>query len=283
MAKLKLILLSALSLIVSAGAAGATPVYWNLFNIEEENQQNAVYITYASLDDMLNDTNRTGSFVPDAVGNSAENVVGSGSDGLTYWNLFNIEEENQQNAVYITYASLDDMLNDTNRTGSFVPDAVGNSAENVVGSGSDGLTYWNLFNIEEENQQNSVYITYASLDDMLNDTNRTGSFVADTVGNSAENVVGSGSDGLTYWNLFNIEEENQQNAVYITYASLDDMLNDTNRTGSFVPDTVGNSAENVVGSGAFVVAATEVPAPPALALLGAGLAGLVAGRRRKKG
>jgi hypothetical protein len=198
-----------------------------------------------------------------------------------YWNLFNIEEENQQNSVYVTYDSLLDMLTDTNRTGSFIPDSVGNSAENVVGSGSDGMTYWNLFNIEGENQQNSVYITYDSLLDMLTDTNRTGSFIPDNVGNSAENVVGSGSDGMTYWNLFNIEEENLQNSVYITYASLLDMLTDTNRTGSFIPDSVGNSAENVVGSGAFVMAATTVPVPATLALFGLGLAGLAVTARRR--
>jgi hypothetical protein len=200
-----------------------------------------------------------------------------------YWNLFNIEEENQQNAVYITYASLTDMLNDTNRAGSFIPDTTGASAENVVGSGSDGTTYWNLFNIEEENQQNAVYITYASLVDMLNDTNRAGSFIPDTTGASAQNVVGGGSDGTTYWNLFNIEEENQQNAVYITYASLVDMLNDTNRTGSFIPDTTGASAQNVVGSGAFVISRIAVPEPVTLSLFGIGLACLgVASRRRKR-
>jgi hypothetical protein len=70
-------------------------------------------------------------------------------------------------------------------------------------------------------------------------------------------VVGSltaipSNAAVTYWNLFNIEEENMEDSVYITYATLEDMLNDTNRTGSFVPDTVGNSAANVVGSGADV-------------------------------
>jgi hypothetical protein len=176
MIKLWMFPVLALGLIFSH-AANATPIYWNLFNIEEENQQNSVYVTYDSLLDMLTDTNRTGSFIPDSVGNSAENVVGSGSDGMTYWNLFNIEGENQQNSVYITYDSLLDMLTDTNRTGSFIPDNVGNSAENVVGSGSDGMTYWNLFNIEDEDLQDSVYITYDSLLDMLTDTNRTGSFI----------------------------------------------------------------------------------------------------------
>ena len=151
----------------------------------------------------------------------------------------------------------------------------------VSGVASAIPTYWNLFNIEGESQQNSVYITYDSLLDMLNDTNRTGSFMPDTVGNSAENVVGSGADGSTYWNLFNIEGESQQNSVYITYDSLLDMLNDNNRTGSFMPDTVGNSAENVVGSGAFVMSTqVQVPEPGTFGLLVIGLTGFGFARTR---
>ena len=202
---------------------------------------------------------------------------------LMYWNLFNIEGENTQNSVYVTYTSLADMLTDSNRTGSFVPNTTGGSARNVVGSGSDGSTYWSLFNIEGENTQNSVYVTYTSLADMLTDSNRTGSFVPNTTGGSARNVVGGDSDGSTYWNLFNIEGENQQNAVYITYASRIDMLNDTNRTGSFVPNTTGGSARNVVGSGASVMPKTAIPEPAALTLFCAGLLGLgIALRNRKR-
>ena len=267
----------------SALPAKAALMYWNLFNIEGENTQNSVYVTYTSLADMLTDSNRTGSFVPNTTGGSARNVVGTGSDGSTYWSLFNIEGENTQNSVYITYTSLADMLTDSNRTGSFVPNTTGGSARNVVGTGSDGSTYWSLFNIEGENTQNSVYITYTSLADMLTDSNRTGSFVPNTTGGSARNVVGGDSDGSTYWNLFNIEGENQQNAVYITYASRIDMLNDTNRTGSFVPNTTGGSARNVVGSGASVMPKTAIPEPAALTLFCAGLLGLgIALRNRKR-
>ncbi len=275
--------LLALGFIFLINPANATPVYWNLFNIEGESQVDSVYITYNSLNDMLNDTNRIGAFTPDNVGGAAQNVVGSGSDGMTYWNLFNVEEESQANSVYITYDSLNDMLNDTNRTGAFSPDSVGGAAQNVVGSGSDGMTYWNLFNIEGESQADSIYITYDSLFDMLNDDNRTGAFSPDSVGGAAQNVVGSGSDGMTYWNLFNIEGESQADSIYITYDSLFDMLNDTNRTGAFTPDSVGGAAHNVVGSGAFVMAATTVPEPTTMALFGLGGLGIILRRRKTKG
>lgn len=53
--------------------------------------------------------------------------------------------------------------------------------------------YWNLFNIEGESSQNSIYITYSTLGDMLTDSNRTGNFTPDTSGGAAQNVVGSGS------------------------------------------------------------------------------------------
>jgi hypothetical protein len=87
-----------------------------------------------------------------------------------------------------------------------------------------------------------------------------------------------------YWNLFNFEEENVSPAVYVTYATLNDMLIDTNRTGTFIPDTFGLSAHNVVGSGAFVENGTppvSVPEPSTLGLFGLGLACLVVTVRRR--
>ena len=138
--------------------------------------------------------------------------------------------------------------------------------------------YWNLFNREGESALDSIYITYASLADMLTDSNRTGSFVPNNTGFAAENVVGSGSDGVTYWNLFNREGESALDSIYITYASLADMLTDSNRTGSFVPNNTGFAAENVVGSGATLLSIspppTGVPEPATLVLAAAGLAGL---------
>jgi hypothetical protein len=166
------------------------------------------------------------------------------------------------------------MLVDDDRTGSFIPNNSGGAAENVVGSGSDGNTYWNLFNIEGESAQSSVYITYDTLADMLVDDDRTGSFIPNNSGGAAENVVGSGSDGNTYWNLFNIEGESSLSSVYITYASLLDMLNDDDRTGSFIPDNSGGAAENVVGSGAWVsitAPPNDVPEPTTFILLVMGL------------
>ena len=127
-------LLMSLCIMILAPSVNAAAVYWNLFNAEGESAADAVFVTYATLGDMLNDTNRTGSGVPDGFG-AAVNVVGSGSDGHTYWNLFNAEGENAADAVFITYATLSDMLNDTNRTGSGVPDGFG-AGVNVVGSGA---------------------------------------------------------------------------------------------------------------------------------------------------
>lgn len=75
-----------------------------------------------------------------------------------------------------------------------------------------------------------------------------------------------------YWNLFNAEGESAADAVYVTYATLNDMLNDTNRTGSGVPDGFG-AGVNVVGSGAFVIPEppVSVPEPSVISLIMAAL------------
>lgn len=78
----------------------------------------------------------------------------------------------------------------------------------------------------------------------------------------------------TYWNLFNLEGESSLNSVYITYASLLDMLNDDNRTGSFIPNNTGLSAANVVGGGAWVSLdgpGNDVPEPATTVLVVLGL------------
>ncbi|MGH0033903.1 MAG: PEP-CTERM sorting domain-containing protein [Myxococcota bacterium] len=233
-----------------AGLSKAAPVYWNVFNIEGESAIGAQTVTYDSLADMLGDTNRTGVF--DLGTLAPENIVGSGSDGTAYWNVFNIEGESTIGAQTVTYGNLMDMLTDSNRTGVF--DLGTFAPENIVGSGSDGTTYWNVFNIEGESTIGAQTVTYDSLADMLGDTNRTGVF--DLGAFAPENIVGSGSDGTTYWNLFNIEDESTIGAQTVTYDSLADMLGDTNRTGVFDLGTL--APENIVGSGA----APPVGSPP---------------------
>ena len=130
--------------LVSALVAGALTVpvvanatYWSLFNVEGESALSAQYVTYGSLTDMLGDTNRLGVFSPNPLG-FGTNIVGSGSDGTTYWSLFNVENESTLSAQYVTYGSLTDMLGDTNRLGVFTPNPLGFGV-NIVGSGSDEM------------------------------------------------------------------------------------------------------------------------------------------------
>jgi hypothetical protein len=173
------------------------------------------------------------------------------------------------------------MLNDTNRTGVFIPDGSVLFGQNIVGSGSDGTAYWNVFNVEGENSLDAAIATYSTLADMLNDTNRTGTFIPDGSVLFGQNIVGSGSDGTAYWNVFNVEGENSLNAAIATYATLADMLNDTNRTDTFIPDGSVLFGQNIVGSGADILAQTEIPEPGTLGLIASGLLAAAYGRRRR--
>ncbi len=276
---------AALSLWSAAGAEAATTTYWNLFNTEGENTHDAVFVTYATLSDMLNDENRAGEFAADGYSPFGANIVGTGSDGSMFWNLFNSEGENTHDAVFVTYATLSDMLNDENRVGEIAADGNSPFGANIVGTGSDGSMFWNLFNSEGESTHDAVFVTYATLWDMLNDENRVGEIAADGHTPFGANIVESGSDGATYWNLFNTEGENTFDAVFATYATLVDMLNDENRVAEFAADGYSPFGANIVGTGAFIVSSEmpEVPLPASglmllcgVALLGAG--GRLAGR-----
>jgi len=136
--------------------------------------------------------------------------------------------------------------------------------------------YWNLFNIEQESALTASYVTYATRDDMLHDTNRTGVYDPNSSG-FGSNVVSGGSDGKSYWNTFNIEGEHTLTATLVTYGTLLDMLLDTNRLGAFDPNSSGFGG-NVVGSGASVA---PIPAPPAVILLGSAIAFLGWTSRRR--
>ena len=150
-------------------------------------------------------------------------------------------------------------------------------------------TFWNVFNIEGESSVSADIVTYISLSDMLTNANRTGTY---TVGGFGRNIVGSGSDGTTYWNVFNIEGESSVSADIVTYISLSDMLTNANRTGTY---TVGGFGRNIVGSGSDGTggggsggggsgggSSGTVPEPATLSLLGLGFASLAVMARRRR-
>ena len=243
--------------------AAASTLYWNLVNIESESDLTSAYISYNSLNDMLADTNRAAVIFPETnsgfinPSSTPNNLIGSGSDGVTYWNIFNPEGETTFTSVIVTYNSSTDMLNDRNRTDTFFPNT--NGAENIVGSGSDGETYWSIFNREEESGLNAVVFTYNSLNDMLTDSNRAGTFFpasnSTNLGNGID-LIGTGSDGETYWTLFNPEGEVDTVSVLVTYETLSDMLSDSNRTGTFSPNA-GSAGSAIVATGAMVIQEEE--------------------------
>ncbi|MGQ8366108.1 hypothetical protein [Glaciecola sp. 1036] len=268
----KRILLTAILIFISNSSI-ASAIYWNLFNDTTSNTSVPSYVTYSTLEDMLTDTNRVDIFSPDGYGsNVANNLVATGSDGTHFWNFFNNLSTATSIPSFSTYSDINGMLNDTNRTGFYEPTGYSvEIANNIIATGSDGTTYWNLFNNLSNPNGIPVYATYASLMDMLADTNRIDIF--SPTGYSADianNIVASGSDGQFYWSLFN-DLSSSGVPSYVTYATLDDMLKDENRLNLYEPIGYGlDIANRIIGSGAFVSNATNVNAPytlPVLALL----------------
>jgi hypothetical protein len=95
-------------------------------------------------------------------------------------------------------------------------------------------------------------------------------------------IAGSAPAKAAYWNVFNIEGESTVSADIVTYATLADMLDDTNRTGVFTPNPFGFGA-NIVGSGAEILLTPPpgtIPEPGTLGLLGLALLVVAAGHRR---
>ncbi|QJU59318.1 PEP-CTERM sorting domain-containing protein [Sphingomonas sp. AP4-R1] len=272
-------------------ALAATPshaTYWNVFNVEGERTTSTALATYDTATDMFTDTNRTGTYATTGGGQFSLNIVDSGSDGSTYWNLFNVEGERTTQTAFATYASLADMATDTNRTGTYATTGGGQFSLNIVGSGTDGTTYWNLFNVEGERTTSTALATYATAVDMFTDANRTGTYATTGGGQFSLNIVDSGSDGSIYWNLFNVEGERTTQTAFATYASLADMATDSNRTGTYAATGGGQFSLNIVGSGSdsfpSVTLPSAVPEPATwiMMALGFGIIGRSARRGRAK-
>lgn len=265
----------------------AESIYWNVFNIEGEGDIGADIVWYDTFDDMLSDDNRQGVGQTDAFGGGFNaNIVDSGSDGERFWNVFNIEDETTIGADIVWYDTFDDMLNDDNRQGVGQTDAFGGGFNaNIVGSGSDGENYWNVFNIESEGVIGADIVWYNSFDDMLNDDNRQGVGQTDAFGGGFNsNIVGSGSDGENYWNVFNIEGESSIGADIVWYGTFEDMLSDDNRLGVGQTDAFGGGFNtNIIGAGGFIMDSTPVnPVPISIPFIFTLLGGVFALRIMKK-
>ncbi len=238
---------------------------------------------YPSQTDLLANTNGTGSF-------SAIDIAGSFSlGGAFYDGSYNLLLERNLNSGAGTelflqsYATMSDLLNNTNGTGSF-------SAIDIAGSFSlGGAFYDGSYNLLLERNINSGAGTelflqsYATISDLLTNTNGTGSF-------SAIDLAGSFSLGGAYFDgAYNLLLERNLNSGAGTelflqsYATISDLLNNTNGTGSF-------SAIDIAGSfsvgGAFFTPDPDrppdvVPLPASgILLLGALALGIGFGRRK---
>ena len=94
---------------------------------------------------------------------------------------------------------------------------------------------------------------------MLTDSNRVGTFFPASNSNNiatGTDLIATGSDGQTYWTLFNPEGESNTDSVIITYATLNDMLTDTDRLGAFFP-TAGSVGTAIISTGANIMLENE--------------------------
>jgi hypothetical protein len=106
--------------------------------------------------------------------------------------------------------------------------------------------YWNLLNTGTE----AGFYRFATPGDMMLNVNPTA--IWQTPGVFATDIVGTGSDRHTYWNLFN----NGSVAGFCTYATLSYMMLNTNPTA--IVQTPGRFATYIVGTDADILPPTEV-------------------------
>ncbi|MBL4673873.1 MAG: hypothetical protein JKX81_16555 [Arenicella sp.] len=96
MLKAKTIVFAGFFSIMIINPVSAAIIYWNILNPESDSSISAALVTYSTLQDMLNDDNRMEVVTPGGFG---RNIVGSASDGTTYWNVFNIEGESESTGL----------------------------------------------------------------------------------------------------------------------------------------------------------------------------------------
>jgi ABC-type uncharacterized transport system permease subunit len=98
----RLIASAALALcLCSPSLVHASPVYWNVFNIEGESSITAAIVTYGSLADMVSDSNRTGTF--NVGGGFGQNIVGSGA---TLSSIVSVPEPTTVSLITLAIAAL---------------------------------------------------------------------------------------------------------------------------------------------------------------------------------
>ncbi len=200
-----LALTAAAALAWTTNGSAASAVYWNVFNVEGESALSADIVTYGALGDMLADQNRTGVSTRTRSG-SGPTSWGPGRTGRRTGTCSTSRLSSDLSADIVTYGALGDMLADQNRTGVFTPNAARvRDQHRGVRVGRDDI----LERVQRRGRVRPCRPTSSPTARWATCwRTRTGPASSRrTRSGSGPDIVGSGADGTTYWNVFNVEGE----------------------------------------------------------------------------